>query len=115
MQIRFYFSKILRSHSKIVEGFIIILLLFQLLCVYVGVRIVIRMRSGEKVMTTSLKDIESHSDYPVFTFCSKNQYRNKSSKSKFPLTEKYQQFKFFPFYSFLQVPIFEYPFVVSSN
>ena len=100
MQIRFCFSKILRSHSNIVEGFIIILLLFQLLCVYVGVRIVIRMRSGEKVMTTSLKDIESHSDYPVFTFCSKNQYRNKSSKRKFRLTEKYQQFEFFPLHPY---------------
>ena len=34
-----------------------------------------RIRSGEKVMTTELKNIESPADLPVFTFCSKNQYR----------------------------------------
>merc|ERR1712061_73917 len=32
-------------------------------------------------MTTSLKDIESPSDYPVFTFCSKNQYSEFKLKS----------------------------------
>ena len=58
---------------------VIFLLALQIFCLVVFIQSIERVNRDLKVMSTSTKNF-SPSDLPVFTFCSKEQYRYKELK-----------------------------------
>ena len=62
------------KRKKVASLFVIVLVSFQVFCVYLIVDGVIEFGYKKRIMTTKLK-LVSPTDLPVFTFCSKDQYR----------------------------------------
>ena len=59
-----------------VRGLLLLLLVIvQIFCIVIFAQSVRRITQSEKVLITSKKNV-SIPDLPVFTFCSKDQYRN---------------------------------------